>query len=267
MLQHMDMIFGWTGRRCITATSYVIDLTAFIRHSVAGWWQWRRTFNRATHRSLVRQIIFTGVDALPVVTLLALALGIVFTGQLIHLTSDFTAQADIIGTLSLLITYEIGPLLTSMILIARSASAIAVDLGNMKQHGEIEALELLGININDYLIAPRLIAVAISQLVLAVYFSGIALYGGILFASSYYSSSYLLYTGQALYALTPALLLLFILKNVFYGFIIAGTACFHALNLKRSPNEVPQQTQRAIVNGMSLVFIFDGLLAVTGQLL
>jgi phospholipid/cholesterol/gamma-HCH transport system permease protein len=263
----MDIIFGWTGRRCITAASYMIELTDFVRRSVAGWWQWRRNFNRATHRSLVRQIIFSGVDALPVVTLLALALGVIFTGRLIHLTSDFTDQADIIDTLSFLVMYEIGPLLTAMILIARSASAIAVDLGNMKQHGEIEALELLGIDINDYLIAPRLVAVAISQLVLAVYFSGIALYGGILFAGSYYSSSYLFYMNQALYALGPSLLLLFILKNILFGLIIAGTACFHALHLERSPTEVPQQTQRAIVNALSLVFIFDGLLAITVQLL
>lgn len=267
MRQQMDLVFGWTGHRCLAAVSYVIGLTAFITQSVTDWMHTRRIFNRATYRSLLRQIIFTGVDAVPVVTLLALALGIIFTGQLIHLTSDFTAQADIIGTLSFLVTYEIGPLLTAMILIGRSASAIAVDLGNMKQHGEIEALELLGININDYLIAPRLVAVAISQLVLAVYFSGIALYGGILFAGSYYSSSYLLYMGSALYALSPALLLLFILKNILYGFIIAGTACFHALNLKRSPNEVPQQTQRAIVNGLSIVFIVDGLLAIAGLML
>lgn len=264
MRQQMDMFLGWTGHRCIAAVSYIIELTVFITTSIADWRRSRGIFNRATYRSLLRQIIFSGVDAVPVVTLLALALGIIFTGQLIHLTSDFTGQADIIGTLSFLITYEIGPLLTAMILIARSASAIAVDLGNMQQRGEIEALELLGININDYLIAPRLTAAAISQLVLAVYFSGIALYGGIVFAGSHYSTSYLLYTGQALYALSPALLLLFILKNILYGFIIAGTACFHALNLRRLPGEVPQQTQRAIVNGLSIIFIVDGLLAVAG---
>src|SRR4051812_24904895 len=148
MRQQMDLIFGWTGNRCIGAVFYVLELTSFIRSSVGDWWRSRGVFNRTTYRSLLRQIIFTGVDAMPVVSLLALALGIVFTGQMIHLTRSFTTQADIIGILSFLITFEIGPLLTSMILIGRSASAIAVELGNMKQHGEIEALELLGININ-----------------------------------------------------------------------------------------------------------------------
>lgn len=267
MRQQMDLIFGWTGHRCIAAVSYLLGLLAFIGQSVADWLRERPFFNPVTYRSLLRQIIFTGVDAVPVVSLLALAVGIIFTGQLIHLTSDFTAQADIIGTLSFLIIYEIGPLLTAMILIGRSTSAIAVDLGNMKQRGEIEALELLGININNYLIAPRLAAAAISQLVLAVWFSGIALYGGILFAGSYYSSSYLLYGGRTLHGLSAPLLLLFILKNILYGFIIAATACFHALNAGRALSEVPQQTQRAIVNGLSIVFIVDGLLAVTGLLL
>ncbi|HEY3486863.1 MAG TPA: ABC transporter permease, partial [Gammaproteobacteria bacterium] len=250
---------------CIAATSYIVDLLAFILHVVGNWRHWRRMLNRATYRSLVRQIIFTGVDAVPIATLLALGIGVIFTSQLIHLTSDFTAQADIIGTLSFLITYEVGPLLTAVILIGRSASAIAVDLGNMKQHGEIEALELLGINVDDYLITPRLIAAAISQLILAIYFSGIALYGGILFAGSYYSSSYTFYIGEAFTGLGLAPLTLFMLKNILFGFIIAGTACFHALQLQRSAGEVPQQTQRAITNGLMIVFVADGLLAVVGQ--
>lgn len=265
MRKQMDLVFGWTGHRCLAGVSYTMELTAFIGQSVTEWWCGRRASNRASYRMLLRQIIFSGVDAVPLISLLALAVGIIFTGQMIHLTSAFTAQADIIGTLSFLITYEIGPLLTAMILIARSTSAIAVDLGNMKQHGEIEGLELLGININDYLIAPRLAAAAVSQLALAVWFSGIALYGGILFAASYYSSSYLLYMDQAAEALHPLLLLLFILKNILYGLIVAGAACFQALKPGRSPSEVPQQTQRAIVNSLTLVFILDGLFAITGQ--
>ena len=57
------------------------------------------------------------------------------------------------------------------------------------------------------------------------------------------------------------MLVLFVIKNLVFGLIIAGTACFHALNVKDSATEVPQQTQRAIVNSLAMIAIFDGLLA------
>lgn len=262
MAQMFNILTGWTGRQALRSGIYIVDLTVFIQLAIRDWMIRGKLFNRATYRSLVNQLLFTGVDALPLVSLLALAIGIAITSQLIHLTSDFTEAADIIETLAMLITYEVSPFLTAIILVARSGSAISVDLGNMKLHGEIEGLELLGINLNDYLIAPRLIASAISQLVLAVYFSGIALYGGLIAAGILYSTSYLFFFDNLLVAHTPGTLLLFIFKNLVFGLVIAGTACFHALQVTGSATQVPRQTQRAIVNSLAIIAVFDGLLAV-----
>lgn len=258
----INTLTGWTGRQAIRSGVYIVDLTVFIRLAIRDWLMRERFFNRATYRSLVNQLLFTGVDALPLVSLLALAIGIAITSQLIHLTSDFTEAADIIETLAVLITYEVSPFLTAIILVARSGSAISVDLSNMKLHGEIEGLELLGINLNDYLIAPRLIAGAISQLVLAIYFSGIALYGGLVAAGILYSTSYLFFFDNLLAAHRPDMLLLFLFKNLVFGLVIAGTACFHALQVAGSATQVPRQTQRAIVNSLAIIAVFDGLLAV-----
>ena len=258
-------LIGYTGRSVLTSGLYVIDLTVFIQQAIGDWLSKRNLMNRATYRSMVSQLIFSGIDALPLTTLLALAIGIAFTSQFIHLTNDFTAAADIIQTLSYLITYEVAPLLTAFILIGRSGSAMAVDLGNMQLHGEIEGLQLLGININDYLICPRLIGAAIAQLILAIYFAGIALYGGLLFASSWYSPSYILLFDTLLTSQTPLMMLLFVIKNLVFGLVIAGAASFHALQVRNSATEVPQQTQRAIVNSLAILAVFDGLLAVAIQ--
>lgn len=257
----INLLTGWTGRQTLRSGIYIVDLTVFIQSAIRDWLIRGKFFNRATYRSLVSQLLFTGVDALPLVSLLALAIGITFTSQLIHLTSDFTEAADIIETLAALITYEVSPFLTAIILVGRSGSAVSVDLGNMKLHGEIEGLELLGINLNDYLIAPRLIASAISQLVLAIYFSGIVLYGGLIAAGILYSTSYLFYFNQILAAHTPGMLLLFLFKNLVFGLIIGGAACFHALQVAGSATQVPRQTQRAIVNSLAIIAVFDGLLA------
>ena len=62
--------------------------------------------------------------------------------------------------------------------------------------------------------------------------------------------------------LDPTLIPLFVLKNLLFGIIIASTACYHGFRARRSPTELPQQTQRAIVTSLVLVFAADGLLAV-----
>ena len=258
----MSRALGWTGRRTIYAALYLLDLTVFIQQAIRDAFKRGIRMDRSTYRTLITQLLFSGVDALPIISLLAVATGIIFTSNLIHLTSTFTTEADIIGTLAYLITFEIGPLLTAFILIGRSGSAMAVDLGYMQLNREIESLALLGINVNDLLISSRLIATAIAQLVLATYFSGIALYGGVAFASVLYSPTYLFYLEKVLVSQSPLILLLFIFKNLIFGLIISGAACFHALQVRTSANELPQQTQRAIVNSLAIIMLFDLLLAV-----
>jgi phospholipid/cholesterol/gamma-HCH transport system permease protein len=74
-------------------------------------------------------------------------------------------------------------------------------------------------------------------------------------------SSYLKYLTEIPLAFDPYDLLLFLLKNLFFGLIIGATACFHGLRVELSTTEVPQQTQRAIVNSLTLIFVLDGLFA------
>ena len=61
----------------------------------------------------------------------------------------------------------------------------------------------------------------------------------------------------------PYELIIFIFKNLLFGLIIGATACFHGLRVEQSVTELPQQTQQAIVNSLLIIFIVDGLIAVT----
>ncbi len=261
VIEVFDTIFGWTGRRIIVATRYVLELTIFCTASITDWVRRGHVANPATRAALSSQLIFTGVDALPVITLLAVIIGVAFSSQILFVLFPITTAREITQILGSLITIELSTLITAIVLIGRSGSAIAVDLGNMALHKEIEGLEMLGINVRDFFVAPRLIGASISQLALATYFAGIATFGGVFFSGLIFSDEYLKLIPLLLTDIHPAVLGLFILKNLLFGIIIAGTACFHALHVKRSPTEVPQQTQRAIVNGLLLIFVVDGITA------
>jgi len=155
----------------------------------------------------------------------------------------------------------IGPFVAAIILISRTGSAIVVDLGNMKLHGEITGLENLGIDINTYLIAPRLIGTAISQLAITVYFTALILISGILLSGYLISSTHYAILETIVTAFTPQLLGLFIIKNLLFGFIIAAISSYGGLSVRESPTEVPQQATRAIVNCLISIFLVDGLIA------
>ncbi len=259
-----SMVFnltGWTGRRLSRSLLYIINLMTFSIQALREWLSNNRIFDSKSYITVVQQIIFTGVDALPTIILLGLATGFVFTYRLIAVISSLGAAEDIVNLLVTVICLGIAPFLSAIILISRTGSAIVVDIGNMKLHGEITGLEMLGININDYLIAPRIIGCAISQLVITVFFTIIAMVIGIVLSGLLLSTSYfdLLITMST--AFTPHLLLVFITKNLLFGFIIATTACYNGLSVFGSATEIPQRTTRAIVDSLVFIFIIDGLLA------
>lgn len=264
-LHPFSVAIGIVGRQVLRIPHYLLDLTTFILQALRDWRHESNLFNRATYISLVGQMIFSGVDALPAITVLALASGLSITHQLITTVQVFGTTADVVNLLTQIVALEFGSLLTAIILIGRSGSAIAVDLANMKLNKEIEGLELLGINVNHFFVTPRLLGTTIAQLVLAVYFSIISVISGVAVTAMLGGSSYLKYLTEIPLAFDPYDLLLFLVKNLIFGLLIGAAACFHGLRVEFSTTEIPQQTQRAIVNSLSLVFILDGLFALLVQ--
>lgn len=256
---------GWTGRRTMLLGRYVLDLTSFVIRAFRDWGGRTRIFNRATLQTLLAQMIFTGVDALPVITLLALAMGLSITSEILVLGRALGSENDMAALLTNIVGLELSSLLTAIVLIGRSGSAIAADLGSMTLRREIESLELLGINVNVFFVTPRLIGAAVAQFVLAVYFAAIALFGGVFLNGLITSQSNSHQLKKLAEGIPPESLLLFALKNLFFGLTIAAVACYHGMRVRNSPTELPQQTQRAIVNSLVLVFIADGLLAVVSR--
>lgn len=256
----IGQLAGWTGRQTLRILLHWMDLVTFTVQALSVWRPHRNISNHATYSALLNQMIFTGVDAVPVFTLLALTIGMGITTQMIFLMYTVGNVQDVVNMLSQVVATELGPLITAIILIGRSGSAITVDLGNMKVNGELSALELLGIDIDDIFVVPRIISTTISQVTLSVYFSFITLISGIALSEYLFGISSLEYINTLISALSPKDVLIFFLKNLLFGVIIGATACFHALKVQGSITEVPQRTQRAIVQSIALVFLTDAFM-------
>jgi phospholipid/cholesterol/gamma-HCH transport system permease protein len=259
MINTVNNITGWSGSFFLRRLSYVINLVTFSSFALHDWFKSVRIFDRYSYRSLVSQIIFSGIDAMPTILFLALVTGFVFTFRMIAL---FDSIVDTVTILNYVIALELGPMIAAIVLISRTGSAITVDLGNMKLHKEIEALELMGINVNNFLVAPRILGVTVAQLSVSVFFTMVTLGTGILLSGLLLSPTYFKYFSDMVTGLNGLILFVFVIKNLLFGLFIGAIACYHGLKVDVSPTEVPQQTQRAIVNSILMLFIIDGVFAV-----
>jgi phospholipid/cholesterol/gamma-HCH transport system permease protein len=225
---------------------------------VSVWQPHRNVFNRAVYSNLLGQLIFTGIDAIAMISFLAVLVGIGITSQLIYIMQAIAGASDLTEILARLLISELGPLVTGIILIGRSCSAIAVDLGNTKVHGEIEPLEYLGINVDDYFVVPRIICMLISQVTLALYFSVITILVGVFFSAYIYDFSAQESLTALLDTMSISVVIIFMAKNLLFGLIIGTMACFHGLSVENSPTQVPQQMQKAVVRSLVFIFLVDG---------
>ena len=203
------------------------------------------------------QIYFTGVQALPLISVLALASGGV---TIMQSTSNLAlvGGGTMIGKLMIMIILrEVAPLLTALIVIARSGTAVASEIGSMRVHQEIEALEVMGIDPLSFIVFPRLVGGMLSVLCLAFYFVMIAVLGGYLLTSWTTDLAFSFYSDSLAAALTPADAWVFVIKNCFSGAIIFINSCHQGMLVGSSPHEVPQATTRAVVNSVVYVVLFN----------
>lgn len=208
-------------------------------------------------RIIIRQFRFTTLDALFLLSLIGIFFGFVIISQFYSLLNDYISTKVLSRIIIVFVFREIGPLIVAMLVIGRSASAITVELGNLKINKQIELLEASGIDVIHLLVIPRIIAMIISCSVLTFIFNFFCFVGGIglgkitgILPISFQFTSILEHISKS-----DALMLL--IKPVVFGFIISLCATFYGINRARNVNDIPKSATWAIVHSILFCFIFN----------
>ena len=245
------------GNSCIQGVSYLYRVLMMIYLSIRAAIFDQAQGLRSVLTVVSAQIYFTGVQAMPIISLLALASGSVVIMQS-SLQMTFLGGGDLIGQLLVaIIVREVAPLLTALVVVARSGTAVASELGSMRVHREIEALEVMGIHPLSYIVFPRLMGGILSVICLSIYFILIALIGGFACTKFLHDMSFDFYTASLAQAFQFEDVFLFFAKNLFSGAIIFVICCFQGMSVKQSPHEVPQVTTKAVVHSIFFVVGFN----------
>lgn len=214
--------------------------------------------NPSIRTVLYRQIYFTGIGALNKIVIIGIIIGIVIITQVMNIIGS---NAILTGKILIwTVVRELGPLFATIIIIARSCSAISSELGSMRVNREIENLMVMGINPTSYLIIPRITGVTISALILTFYFQISAIMGGVALSSLFTDVPFLQHLRAIFSVLNIFDVMLSFLKGTIFGLVISTVSCYQGLGVRASITEIPQATTRAVMHSLFLVFLLNGII-------
>ncbi len=250
-------MMGRLGQKVLDALSYVWALWELITQALWDLIRPTEQGRRETVRVIIRQILFTGVDALPVTSVIALMLGIIVITQAGSQLPKLGAGGLVGSIIVVAIIRELGPLITAVIVVGRSGTAITTELGNMSVGREVVALRLMGIPVSRFIVMPRLVGMVISMFCLTLYFDVVAVLGGFLVAKAQMTIPLETFLEGVARALSFSDVVLTGLKPLLFGTAVAAVCCHHGLCVGASYTEVPQQTTKAMINAVTICLLLD----------
>jgi phospholipid/cholesterol/gamma-HCH transport system permease protein len=259
---------AWTGTTW--RSSYIGKLTE-LGFRALGSMAIRPANPRENFRQWVSQVYFTGVEAVPLVALLAVVIGSATILQAAAVMPRFGATDYFGGVMVIVVMREIGPLFTAFLVAGRTGSGLSTYLGNMKVNQEVDALRVMGIDPVRFLVLPAFTATLVSLFALTLIFHFTALFGGfavVKFLGLFSSGSMAglqLSLPQYLDRVTDSMglmdAILVVAKPMCFGTLISLVASHHGLSVKADAREVPKATTRGVVHAFAGVILLDALFA------
>ena len=212
--------------------------------------------------SISRHIEETGIQALPIVGLMAVMIAVVIGYQSVAQLRPFGGESFTINLVAVSVLREMGVLITAIMVAGRSGSAFAAEIGVMKTREEIDALQVMGIEPMEVLVVPRLIALIIALPLLTFFADVMGLLGGAMISKGLLDVSLAQYLDRVRHTADVHDLFVGLVKAPVFAFFIGIIGCMHGLRVRGSAESVGRETTRAVVKAIFLVIVLDALFSV-----
>ena len=212
--------------------------------------------------AMFNQIEETGINALPIVGLLAFLIGVVLAYQGADQLKRFSAEVFTINLLGVGVLRELGGLITAIIVAGRSGSAFTAHIGTMRVNEEIDAMQTMGLNTVDTLVLPRIIGLVIALPLLTFYADIMALIGGAVMCYFQLNITIPVFMRQLDEAVTVNTLVVGLIKAPVFAFVIALVGCYEGFQVERNAASVGLLTTRAVVESIFLVIVLDAAFSI-----
>ena len=210
----------------------------------------------------VRRVLeLAGANAVPIVSLVSILVGMIIAFESAQPLAQFGAQIYVANMIGLVMVRELGPLLAAILLAGRSGSAFAAEIGTMKVNEELNALETLGLDPIRFLVVQRITAGVLLTPLLTFYATFMGVLGGVLVTLGlgyplslvFHQLSSSLQLSDVVFGAT---------KGVVFGAIVSAVGCLRGLQTQQGPSAVGISTTRAVVTSILLIIIADAVFSV-----
>lgn len=201
----------------------------------------------------------TGVDAVPIVSLICFLMGMILGFQGITQMKRFGIDIYVADLVGLGIVRELGPLMVAMICTGRAGSAFAAEIGTMKVSEEIDALTTMGIKPERVLVMPKIMALLIAMPLLTIIGDIIGIIGGTVVSILASDITFSAFYGRTLQAIEPANVFESLLKSIIFAVLIASVGCLRGMEAQNDAKGVGRATTSSVVSGIFLIVIADAL--------
>ena len=212
----------------------------------------RLAYGRAVHQAMA-----VGIGALPILSLISFFIGLILALQAAYELRRLGALQLVASAVAISVSRELGPLMTAILVIGRSGSSFAAELGTMKVNEEMDAMETMALDPIRFLVAPKLFAMLLMMPCLAIWADFMGVLGGAVFgvlAAGFTLKSYLIAT---LDALVLRDIMTGLIKSVMFGLVITAVGCQEGLRTGLGAEEVGRSTTSAVVKSIFLVVMVD----------
>ena len=243
------------GRRNLVRDVYdSFGLLFFALSHPRSWWAW------PIRNLIYKEVYFTCVAPLASCVFLATCVHVLFTATLCQV-----GGAGIIGQkLIELLIVQVDPILCASVTMITGGAALASELVTMKHRGEIRSLRLMGIDVERYLIIPRILGKAIGMMFLVFYVQVFATLLSTMATDLMFPGLWSEAMGANVSAITPANVASMVARNFIFGGIIGAFACVKASWAGSSANEIPRVVVRTIREGLIVLFSMQIVFSIVG---
>lgn len=202
-----------------------------------------------------------GANAVPIVSLVSILVGLIIAFESAQPLAQFGAQIYVANMIGLVMVRELGPLLAAILLAGRSASAFAAELGTMKVNEELNALETFGLDPMRFLVVQRITAGILLTPLLTFYATFMGVLGGVVITIGLgFPLSLILHQLSSSVHLSDVAL--GAAKGIVFGAIFSAVGCMRGLQTRQGPSAVGVSTTRAVVTSILLIIIADAMFSI-----
>ncbi|HEU4603225.1 MAG TPA: ABC transporter permease [Steroidobacteraceae bacterium] len=255
-------MLAWVGRFSHERAEGAIDALGYLGRFVVSAVRSLRSAHNLRVPSVARHVYETGIQAIPIVGLIAFLISVIVAYLGAQQLRQFGADIFTVDLVAISVLRELGVLLTSIIVAGRSGSAFAAEIGVMRLNDEIDALESMGVDFFEVLVLPRVIGLVIALPLLTVIADAMGLAGGAVLSSWLLDIPLSQYIPRVQEAIAPTTFWAGLIKAPVFAILIAMVGTLRGMQVRDSSRELGRLTTIAVVQSIFLVIFADAIFAV-----